>query len=129
MPNLFCGGVLVGVKNEEQATINLNAMNQLKGKKPWSLSFSFGRALLQSTLKAWSGKVENVEKTHRLPNGVEEAAHGLKAAPDHYDHLATPSVQRSMKFHLAMTYHHCYPNGVIGDGWYRPPGIPPAFLE
>ncbi|KAF9591141.1 hypothetical protein IFM89_002096 [Coptis chinensis] len=52
----------VAPENEEQATINLNAMNQLKGKKPWSLSFSFGRALQQSTLKAWSGKVENVEK-------------------------------------------------------------------
>ncbi|KAF9598840.1 hypothetical protein IFM89_031508 [Coptis chinensis] len=35
----------VAPQNEEQATINLNAMNQLKGKKPWSLSFSFGRAL------------------------------------------------------------------------------------
>ena len=37
-------------------------MNKLKGKKPWSLSFSFGRALQQSTLKAWSGKEENVAK-------------------------------------------------------------------
>ncbi|KAF9589308.1 hypothetical protein IFM89_022635 [Coptis chinensis] len=37
--------VFLSVTNEEQATINLNAMNQLKGKKPWSLSFSFGRAL------------------------------------------------------------------------------------
>ncbi|KAF9618815.1 hypothetical protein IFM89_002683 [Coptis chinensis] len=61
-PDCSCGGVLVGCENEEQATINLNAMNQLKGKKPWSLSFSFGRVLQQSTLKAWSGKVENVEK-------------------------------------------------------------------
>ncbi|KAF6152489.1 hypothetical protein GIB67_023183 [Kingdonia uniflora] len=51
-----------GGQSEEQATLNLNAMNQLKGKKPWSLSFSFGRVLQQSTLKAWSGKEENVEK-------------------------------------------------------------------
>lgn len=34
----------------------------LKGKKPWSLSFSFGRALQQSTLKTLPGKEENVEK-------------------------------------------------------------------
>ncbi|KAJ9559046.1 hypothetical protein OSB04_013660 [Centaurea solstitialis] len=53
---------LSGGQSEEQATIHLNAMNQYKGKKPWSLSFSFGRALQQSTLKAWSGKVENVKK-------------------------------------------------------------------
>ncbi|CAK9178903.1 unnamed protein product [Ilex paraguariensis] len=53
---------LSGGQSEEQATVNLNAMNKLKTKKPWSLSFSFGRALQQSTLKAWAGKEENVEK-------------------------------------------------------------------
>lgn len=53
---------LSGGQSEEEATLNLNAMNKLKGKKPWSLSFSFGRALQQSTLKAWAGKEENVEK-------------------------------------------------------------------
>jgi len=37
-------------------------MNKLNTKKPWSLSFSFGRALQASTLKAWAGKEENVEK-------------------------------------------------------------------
>ncbi|KAK1300601.1 Fructose-bisphosphate aldolase cytoplasmic isozyme [Acorus calamus] len=47
---------LSGGQSEEQATLNLNAMNKLKGKKPWSLSFSFGRALQQSTLKAWAGR-------------------------------------------------------------------------
>lgn len=52
---------LSGGQSEEEATRNLNAMNQLKTKKPWSLSFSFGRALQQSTLKAWGGKKENVE--------------------------------------------------------------------
>ncbi|KAM1211318.1 hypothetical protein FF1_003060 [Malus domestica] len=36
--------------SEEEATLNLNAMNQLKGNKSWSLPFSFGRALQQSTL-------------------------------------------------------------------------------
>lgn len=51
---------LSGGQSEAEATINLNAMNQLKGKKPWTLSFSFGRALQQSTLKAWSGKEENL---------------------------------------------------------------------
>lgn len=53
---------LSGGQSEEEATRNLNAMNKLGGKKPWSLSFSFGRALQQSTLKAWSGKEENVGK-------------------------------------------------------------------
>ncbi|XP_023529057.1 fructose-bisphosphate aldolase 6, cytosolic-like [Cucurbita pepo subsp. pepo] len=53
---------LSGGQSEEEATVNLNAMNNVKGKKPWSLSFSFGRALQQSTLKAWAGKESNVVK-------------------------------------------------------------------
>jgi len=53
---------LSGGQSEEEATVNLNAMNKLQTKKPWSLSFSFGRALQQSTLKAWAGKEENVKK-------------------------------------------------------------------
>lgn len=53
---------LSGGQSEEEATVNLNAMNKLKGKKPWSLSFSYGRALQQSTIKAWAGKEENVAK-------------------------------------------------------------------
>ncbi|KAK4743263.1 hypothetical protein SAY87_001264 [Trapa incisa] len=56
---------LSGGQSEEEASLNLNAMNKLKGKKPWSLSFSFGRALQQSTLKAWAGKEENVPKAKK----------------------------------------------------------------
>ncbi|CAN6875201.1 unnamed protein product [Brassica oleracea] len=56
---------LSGGQSEEQATVNLNAINQLKGKKPWSLTFSYGRALQQSTLKAWGGKEENVENAQK----------------------------------------------------------------
>lgn len=52
---------LSGGQSEEEATLNLNAMNQVKGKKPWTLSFSFGRALQQSTLKTWAGKPENIK--------------------------------------------------------------------
>eukprot|EP00249_Psilotum_nudum_P002153 c15046_g1_i1 orf=401-1477(-) len=51
---------LSGGQSEEEATLNLNAMNQLVTVKPWTLSFSFGRALQQSTLKTWCGKKENV---------------------------------------------------------------------
>ncbi|CAM8960023.1 hypothetical protein QQ045_003324 [Rhodiola kirilowii] len=53
---------LSGGQSEEEATVNLNALNKLQTKKPWSLSFSFGRALQQSTLKAWAGKEENIAK-------------------------------------------------------------------
>lgn len=52
---------LSGGQSEEEATLNLNAMNKLDVLKPWTLSFSFGRALQQSTIKKWAGKKENVE--------------------------------------------------------------------
>lgn len=45
--------------------MNLNAMNKLPVLKPWTLSFSFGRALQQSTLKMWAGKKENIEKAQK----------------------------------------------------------------
>ncbi|WOK95254.1 hypothetical protein Cni_G03961 [Canna indica] len=51
---------LSGGQSEEEATLNLNAMNKLQVLKPWTLSFSFGRALQQSTIKKWAGKKENV---------------------------------------------------------------------
>jgi fructose-bisphosphate aldolase class I len=54
---------LSGGQSEEEATVNLNAINQVPLLKPWSLSFSFGRALQQSVLKAWSGKPENVTES------------------------------------------------------------------
>jgi len=57
---------LSGGQSEEEATVNLNAMNKLQTKKPWTLSFSYGRALQQSTLKAWSGKEENKQKAQEV---------------------------------------------------------------
>ncbi|XP_028789154.1 fructose-bisphosphate aldolase, cytoplasmic isozyme 1-like [Neltuma alba] len=53
---------LSGGQSEEEATLNLNAMNKLQVLKPWTLSFSFGRALQQSTLKTWGGKKEHVAR-------------------------------------------------------------------
>lgn len=52
---------LSGGQSEEDASLNLNAMNALQTKKPWVLSFSYGRALQASVLKAWQGKPENKE--------------------------------------------------------------------
>ncbi|KAJ6293481.1 hypothetical protein OIU78_025455 [Salix suchowensis] len=57
---------LSGGQSEEEATLNLNAMNKLEVLKPWTLSFSFGRALQKSTLKTWAGKKENVGKAQEV---------------------------------------------------------------
>ena len=56
---------LSGGQSEEEATLNLNAMNALDTVKPWTLSFSFGRALQATVLKTWSGKTENVEAAQK----------------------------------------------------------------
>jgi len=56
---------LSGGMSEEEASINLNALNAMERKGPWSLSFSFGRALQQSCLKAWKGKEENIEAAQK----------------------------------------------------------------
>ncbi len=53
---------LSGGQGPEEATINLNAINQLgqQLKAPWQLSISYGRALQQPALHAWQGKAENI---------------------------------------------------------------------
>jgi len=57
---------LSGGQSELDATVNLNAINQYPGKKPWALSFSYGRALQASVLKAWQGKDENVVAAQKV---------------------------------------------------------------
>ncbi|KFM60571.1 Fructose-bisphosphate aldolase, partial [Stegodyphus mimosarum] len=52
---------LSGGQSEEEASVNLDALNKYPGKKPWALTFSYGRALQASALKAWSGKTENIK--------------------------------------------------------------------
>ena len=52
---------LSGGQSEVEATENLNAINKIEGT-PWNLSFSYGRALQASALKAWRGLQENEEQ-------------------------------------------------------------------
>lgn len=50
---------LSGGQEPEEASANLNALNQCGGASPWRLSISYGRALQQPALHAWRGKPEN----------------------------------------------------------------------
>ncbi|MDP3126745.1 MAG: class I fructose-bisphosphate aldolase, partial [Thiobacillus sp.] len=52
---------LSGGQGPEEATANLNALNQGKGPSPWHLNISYGRALQQPALQAWGGKAEHVQ--------------------------------------------------------------------
>ena len=51
---------LSGGQSEIEATENLNEINKIEGT-PWNLSFSYGRALQASALRAWKGNHENEE--------------------------------------------------------------------
>lgn len=56
---------LSGGQCEEEASVNLNAINKYDSKKPWPLTFSFGRALQASALRVWDGKEENVKAAQK----------------------------------------------------------------
>jgi fructose-bisphosphate aldolase class I len=65
---------LSGGQSEEEASVELNAINAIEGvKRPWALTFSFGRALQDSTLKAWRGLPENVEAAQQALSKRAEA--------------------------------------------------------
>jgi len=57
---------LSGGQAEIDATKNLNAINQHPGKKPWTLSFSYGRALQSSIIKTWNGDKKNTEAARHI---------------------------------------------------------------
>ena len=51
---------LSGGQSEVDATMHLNVMNAKYRDLPWKLSYSYGRALQASTLKAWLGETSNI---------------------------------------------------------------------
>jgi len=54
---------LSGGMSEAEASLNLNALQAPGlGPRPWALTFSYGRALQKSVLKAWAGKKENIPR-------------------------------------------------------------------
>merc|ERR1712100_127488 len=61
VPGIFflSGDTPLDVDNEESATINLSKMNELYPKLPWTLSFSYGKALQKTCIVTWLGKSEN----------------------------------------------------------------------
>ncbi|MGH8442166.1 MAG: class I fructose-bisphosphate aldolase [Nevskiaceae bacterium] len=55
---------LSGGQSDEDATAHLDEMNKVGGG-PWTLSFSYGRALQAAAQKAWAGRRENVAAGQR----------------------------------------------------------------
>lgn len=63
---------LSGGMSEIEATRNLNELNKLAAGEgaPWSLSFSYGRALQSSALEVWGGKDEMMSKAKEMAAAV-----------------------------------------------------------
>jgi len=61
MPGIFflSGETALDEDNEETASINLSTMNKMYPNLPWSVSFSYGKALQKTTIVTWLGKKEN----------------------------------------------------------------------
>lgn len=70
---------LSGGQSEEEATANLSELARL-GPVPWRLTFSFGRALQESALKAWAGNAVNrAAAQQELGRRASENGRALKA--------------------------------------------------
>ena len=59
---------LSGGQSDEEATVNLNAINRHAASvgAPWELSFSYGRGLQAAPLKAWGGDAANKERAQEV---------------------------------------------------------------
>jgi fructose-bisphosphate aldolase class I len=52
--------------SEEESTINLQALQEALPNAPWSLTFSYGRALQSTTLKTWAGQQSQWEAAQKI---------------------------------------------------------------
>jgi len=86
---------LSGGQSEVDASVNLNAINLYPGKKPWGLSFSYGRALQASVLKSWQGKDENL-KTAQQVFFTRARANGLATLGKYENEDSTAASSQSL---------------------------------
>jgi fructose-bisphosphate aldolase class I len=61
------GGIvfLSGGQDDEEATLNLNAMHQ-KGDLPWPLTFSYSRAIQNKVLESWAHNKGDIKSAQDL---------------------------------------------------------------
>ena len=79
---------LSGGQSDDEATVNLNAINRLVGAAtPWQLSFSYGRGLQATPLKAWSGLAA------KIPQAQEAFLHRVRVTSAARDGAYTPDME------------------------------------
>ncbi len=57
---------LSGGQSDEEASAHLNAMHKLGIDLPWSVTFSYGRALQAAAMQAWNGDSANVAAAQKV---------------------------------------------------------------
>ena len=82
---------LSGGQGDEEATVNLDAINRLANEEgaPWELTFSYGRGLQAAPLKAWGGDNANLEAVQQAY--FERASQTAHARQGAYDPDCTPA--------------------------------------
>lgn len=66
VPKTLAGIVfLSGGQSDRFSTVHLNLMNQLTDKKPWPLSFSYGRGIQRPALELWAKDIKAVEAAQK----------------------------------------------------------------
>lgn len=85
---------LSGGISEEDSSIYLNEINKIDRKGPWTLTFSFSRAMQSSCLKAWAGKKENVKKAQDQLKA--RAIANSEASQGKYEMGSQPSTEGSL---------------------------------
>ncbi|MEQ9001798.1 MAG: class I fructose-bisphosphate aldolase [Coleofasciculus sp. B1-GNL1-01] len=83
---------LSGGQSNEQASAHLNAMNvKYAEQAPWSISFSYARAIQQPALEAWKGKESNASLAQKL------LLHRAKCNSAAHDGKYTPEMEKELE--------------------------------
>ena len=82
---------LSGGQSDDEATVNLNAINQrADAATPWELSFSYGRGLQATPLKTWGGDVA------RVPQAQQVFLHRARVTSAARDGVYSPDMEREL---------------------------------
>lgn len=88
---------LSGGQSEEEASINLNAINNCPLPRPWALTFSYGRALQASALNAWRGQRDNEENATEEFIKRAEVTMWEKGCPFHFPACSNSEVGKAFQ--------------------------------
>jgi len=85
---------LSGGISEEDSSVYLNEINKIDRVGPWTLTFSFSRAMQSSCLKTWNGKPENLKAAQ--DQLLARARANSAASLGNYEPGSEPSLEEAL---------------------------------